>query len=195
MARAGRLGRTVVIICNLRCQADHGFAGWGSANQMIARMIRGVLALALAVSPVFAAEMAVAATRAQETIPIEAQDGAYVVPVLVNGLLPLKFIVDSGSADVSIPADVASTLKKLGTLSGADLLGSKTYLLADGSKVSSEIYRIESLKIGGLVMQNVTVRVSAEKSSLLLGQSFLSRLKSWSVDNAKQILIIYGNGT
>jgi clan AA aspartic protease (TIGR02281 family) len=133
-----------------------------------------------------------AAPRAQETIPIEAHDGAYVVPVLVNGVLPLKFIVDSGSADVSIPAEVASALKKLGTISGADLLGSKTYLLADGSKVSSEIYRIESLKIGDLVMQNVTVRVSAEKSSLLLGQSFLRRLKSWSVDNAKQVLILMG---
>jgi predicted aspartyl protease len=41
-------------------------------------------------------------------------------------------------------------------------------------------------------MQNVTVRVSAEKSSLLLGQSFLRRLKSWSVDNAKQVLILMG---
>lgn len=155
-------------------------------------MIRGALVLALALSPVPAAARAGAVTRARETIPIEAHDGAYVVPVLVNGLLPLKFIVDSGSADVSIPAEVASTLRKLGTLSGADLLGSKTYLLADGSKVSSEIYRIESLKIGGLVMQNVTVRVSAENSSLLLGQSFLSRLKSWSVDNAKQILVMNG---
>jgi clan AA aspartic protease (TIGR02281 family) len=155
-------------------------------------MIRGVLVLALALSPVPAAARAGAATRARETIPIEAHDGAYVVPVLVNGLLPLKFIVDSGSADVSIPAEVASTLRKLGTLSAADLLGSKTYLLADGSKVSSEIYRIESLKIGSLVMQNVTVRVSAENSSLLLGQSFLSRLKSWSVDNAKQLLVMNG---
>jgi clan AA aspartic protease (TIGR02281 family) len=160
----------------------------------MARRIRGtlVLALALAASPVLAAEMDGAAPRAQQTIPIEAHDGAYVVPVLVNGVLPLKFIVDSGSADVSIPAEVASALKKLGTISGADLLGSKTYLLADGSKVSSEIYRIESLKIGDLVMQNVTVRVSAEKSSLLLGQSFLRRLKSWSVDNAKQVLILMG---
>jgi clan AA aspartic protease (TIGR02281 family) len=162
---------------------------------MARRVIRGALALVLAIAPVSAAERNRAVTRAQEAIPIEAQDGAYVVPVLVNGLLPLKFIVDSGSADVSIPAEVASTLRKLGTLSGADLLGSKTYLLADGSTVSSEIYRIESLRIGGLVMQNVTVRVSAEKSSLLLGQSFLSRLKSWSMDNAKQVLIITGNGT
>lgn len=190
-----------MIFCNLRCQADHGFVGWGIRKprqalwvQIIARrVIWGALVLALAISPVSAAEMEGAVTRAQEMIPIEAHDGAYVVPILVNGVLLLKFIVDSGSADVSIPAEVASSLRKLGTMSGANLLGSKTYLLADGSKVSSEIYRIESLKIGRLVMQNVTVRVSAEKSSLLLGQSFLRRLKSWSVDNSKQVLIINGN--
>ena len=153
-------------------------------------LILGALALALAITPASAAEGA--AARGQETIPIEAHDGAYVVPVVVNGVLALKFIVDSGSTDVSISAEVAWTLKKLGAMSGADLLGSKTYLLADGSKVSSEIYRVASLKIGGLVMQNVTVRISPEKSSLLLGQSFLRRLKSWAVDNARQVLIIDG---
>lgn len=47
-----------------------------------------------------------------------------------------------------------------------------------------------SLKVGDLVMQNVTVRVAAEKSGFLLGQSFLSRLKSWSMDNNRQMLII-----
>lgn len=153
-------------------------------------MILGVLALVLALSPASAAEGS--ASRMQDTVPIEALDGAYVVPVLVNGVLPLKFIVDSGSTDVSIPAEVAWTLKKLGAMTGADFLGSKTYMLADGSKVSSEIYRLASLKIGGLVMQDVTVRISPEKSSLLLGQSFLRRLKSWSVDNAKQVMILTG---
>ena len=150
--------------------------------------------LALAASPVGAAAAGDGASPGQTVIPIEERDGAYVVPVLVNDVLPLKFIVDSGSADVSIPADVAWTLKQLGTMSGTDFIGKRTYLLADGSKVSSEIYRMESLKIGGLVMKNVTVRISGEKSSLLLGQSFLRRLNSWSLDNAKKLLIISGTG-
>jgi len=42
----------------------------------------------------------------------------------------------------------------------------------------------------GMVMQDVTVRIAAANSSLLLGQSFLRRLKSWSIDNARQVLII-----
>ena len=135
---------------------------------------------------------AVPAGPRPQMIPIEAENGAYIVPVLVNGVLPLKFIVDSGSADVSIPAEVAFTLKQMGTMTGTDFLGKKTYQLADGSLVSSEIYKVASLKIGGLVMHDVTVRISAEKSSLLLGQSFLRRLTSWSMDNAKKVLIITG---
>lgn len=148
--------------------------------------VAALLAFALSASPA----AALTADQAQQIIPIEARDGAFVVPVVINGVLTENFIIDSGSADVSIPADVAAALKETGTLTPRDLIGSKTYILADGSRVPSETYRIASLKIGGLTMHNVTVRVAAEKSHFLLGQSFLSRLKSWSMDNSRQALII-----
>jgi predicted aspartyl protease len=47
-----------------------------------------------------------------------------------------------------------------------------------------------SVRIGGMVMEDVTVRIATANSSLLLGQSFLRRLKSWSMDNARQVMII-----
>ena len=161
-----------------------------SKKHGLAKLIikRTVLALALAVASVTAA---LADERGmKQIVSVEPHDGAFVVPVVLNDIVTAKFIVDSGSADVSIPEDVALALLKSGTMTDADLLGSKTYLLADGSKVPSKIYRMASLRIGGMVMQNVTVRIAASKSSLLLGQSFLSRLKSWSMDNARQIMII-----
>jgi len=147
-----------------------------------------VLAFALAAGP---AAVARADERpAVQVVSMEPHDGAFVVPVVLNDVMTVKFIVDSGSADVSIPEEVASSLMKSGTMTGADLLGSKTYMLADGSLVPSKIYRMASLRIGGMVMQNVTVRISAANSSLLLGQSFLSRLKSWSMDNSRKVMII-----
>jgi clan AA aspartic protease (TIGR02281 family) len=158
------------------------------------RVLHSWRSYALALTFVLTVSPAVAApangSQAQEIIPIEAHGGAYVVPVLINGVLTLKFLVDSGAADVSIPADAAATLQRLGTLSGNDLLGMKTYVLADGSKVPSEIYKIASLKIGDRVMENVTVRVTSENSGPLLGQSFLNRLNSWSMDNNRRVLII-----
>jgi clan AA aspartic protease (TIGR02281 family) len=164
----------------LRVRALHSWV-WGAA---------AALALGLSVSPAAAGFIGDAASQARQIIPIEARDGAYVVPVLINGVLTENFIIDSGSADVSIPVDFAATLERLGAISPSDLIGSKTYILADGSRLPSAIYRIASLKIGDLVMQNVTVRVAPEKSHFLLGQSFLSRLKSWSMDNARRALII-----
>jgi len=149
-------------------------------------ILRAFLALALAAGSTAAA---LAADRAQ-VVSLEPHDGAFVIPVVLNDIMTVKFIVDSGSADVSIPEDVASSLMKSGTMTGADLIGSKTYMLADGSLVPSKIYRLASLRIGEMVMPNVTVRVAAARSSLLLGQSFLSRLKSWSMDNSRQVMII-----
>jgi clan AA aspartic protease (TIGR02281 family) len=155
-----------------------------------ARGTAALLALALTASPAAAALIGDPESQARGVIPIEAHDGAFAVPVLINGVLTGNFIIDSGSADVSIPAEVASTLIRSGTLSVSDLIGSKIYMLADGSRVPSPTYRLSSLKIGDLVMKNVTVRVAPERSHFLLGQSFLSRLKSWSMDNAKQVLLI-----
>jgi len=149
-------------------------------------ILRAMLALALAAG---SATAALAADRGH-IVSMEPHDGAFVIPVVLNDVMTAKFIVDSGSADVSIPEDVASALMKSGTMTGADLIGNKTYMLADGSLVPSKIYRLASLRIGEMVMSNVTVRVAAAKSSLLLGQSFLSRLRSWSMDNARQVMII-----
>jgi clan AA aspartic protease (TIGR02281 family) len=150
------------------------------------QIIRAVLALALSAG----SAVVTLAGEASQTIPVEPHDGAFVVPVVLNDVLTEKFIVDSGSADVSIPQEVATTLMNLGTITAADRLGNKVYMLADGSEVPSQIYRIASLRIGSMEMKNVTVRVAAAKSDLLLGQSFLSRLQSWSMDNAHHVMII-----
>jgi hypothetical protein len=78
--------------------------------------------------------------------------GTFAVPVVINGAIALDFIVDSGAADVSIPADVVITLMRTGTIKESDFLGQKTYMLADGSKVPSQTFRIRSLKVGDRVL-------------------------------------------
>src|SRR5208282_1444043 len=116
------------------------------------------------------------------SIPMRIEGGTYVVPVLINDAITLDFVVDSGAADVSIPADVVMTLMRTGTLKESDFLGEKTYVLADGSKVPSQTFRIRSLKVGNKAIVNVNGSVASVHGDLLLGQSFLGRFKSWSVD-------------
>jgi predicted aspartyl protease len=121
-------------------------------------------------------------------VALRKESGLFFVAVLINDKISLDFILDSGASDVSIPADVVLTLMRTGTITAADFRGTNTYVLADGSTIPSKTFRIKSLKVGNRVLANVSGSLSPVEGSLLLGQSFLSRFKSWSVDNLRQVL-------
>jgi len=124
-------------------------------------------------------------------VPLENANGVYIVPVVVNGAASVKFAIDTGAADVAMPADVVAALMKAGLVTKADFLGEKTYVLADGSRMPSQIFQIRSLQVGDVVITNVRASVTPEKrGATLLGQSFFGRLKSWSLDNVRHALII-----
>ena len=132
----------------------------------------------------------VAARASGRIIPMQNEGGGYVVPVLINNSITLNFVVDSGASVVTVPSDVVTTLIRTGTLKNSDFLDMKTYVLADGSKVPSRTFRIRSLKIGDMVVENVIGSVAPVQGGLLLGQSFLGRFKLWSIDNTKHELVL-----
>jgi predicted aspartyl protease len=133
---------------------------------------------------------AVTPTNASSAIPLQEQGGTFVLPVLINNAITLSFVVDSGAADVSIPRDVYSTLIRSGTISEADVIGQQTYRLADGSMSPETTFRIRVLKVGDRELENVRGSVAPESGTLLLGQSFLSRFNSWSIDNERHVLLL-----
>ena len=114
----------------------------------------------------------------------------YEVPVEVNGAITLNFILDTGASEVNIPADVALTLYRAGTIRESDFLPGQTYRLADGSLLKSSRFLLQSLKIGKNRIANVPASIGNTTSPLLLGQSFLERLGAWGVDSQKQVLTI-----
>jgi clan AA aspartic protease (TIGR02281 family) len=122
------------------------------------------------------------------SVPLLEKGGTYLVPAVINESIKLNFVIDSGAADVSIPADVVMTLLRTGTLQTADFMGEKTYQLADGSSLPSATFRVRSLAVGGKVIENVNAAVAPVTGTPLLGQSFLSRLDSWSINNRQQSL-------
>jgi hypothetical protein len=79
---------------------------------------------------------------------------------------------------------------RTGTLQETDFIGKQSYKLADGSAVPSPTFRIRSLTANKVEIGNVKARVAPVAGDLLLGQSFLSRFKSWSIDNARQALVL-----
>jgi hypothetical protein len=116
--------------------------------------------------------------------------GTFKVPVRINGVLELQFTVDSGASDVTIPADVVMTLIRTGTIRDSDFVGEQTYRLADGSTVKSRTFRIRQLQVGSRTIENVLGSVANVEGSLLLGQSFLSRFRRVSFDNAQGVLVL-----
>jgi len=116
--------------------------------------------------------------------------GTLVVPVMINNAITVPFTVDSGASDVSISSEVLRKLIDSGTMSQADFLGKQVYHLADGSKVSSDTFRIHVLKVGDREVRDVLGSVTNDADSLLLGQSFLTRFRAWSIDNQRQVLLL-----
>jgi hypothetical protein len=141
-------------------------------------------------SGMWADEEFVGAVASQDSVAMEKEGGVYVVPVRFNGAITLNAIIDSGAADVSIPADIVSTLIRAKTISEQDFLGVQTYVLADGTEVPSPRFRIRSLNVGNKSLENVTASIASGNAEILLGQSFLGRFKSWSVDNDRHVLIL-----
>jgi clan AA aspartic protease (TIGR02281 family) len=124
------------------------------------------------------------------SITMQKHAGIYLVPVTINNAVTLDFVVDSGAADVSVPAAVVSSLMRAGAIKQTDFLGTQTYRLADGSVAPSATFRIRSLKVGETTLENVTGTVALYEGGLLLGQSFLGRFKSWSIDNTRHELVL-----
>lgn len=123
-------------------------------------------------------------------VPLVRNGGVYTVPVQINGAITLDFIVDSGAAEVNIPADVVMTLIRAKTIALSDFLPGATYVLADGTRLEGARFTIRMVRIGDHVIQNVSASIGDVKSQLLLGQSVLERLGRWSLDTRRGVMVL-----
>ena len=168
-----------------------GAAALGGCALALASCLPSTPPAAANTPPAATAAAAAAPTGPVEIdVPLEADHGTFRVPVLINNTLSVKATLDSGASDVVIPAAVAEELARGGTIADSDYIGDRTYELADGSTVPSKVFNIRSLKVGALELTNVRAALGGRGSSLLLGQSFLSRLEHWSIDNRRHVLVL-----
>jgi hypothetical protein len=77
-----------------------------------------------------------------------------------------------------------------GTLTSDDMIDTQNYRLANGTEQKSPRFRFRSLRVGNVELRDVIGSVVVQNGDLLLGQSFLSRLKSWSIDNERHIFLL-----
>jgi clan AA aspartic protease (TIGR02281 family) len=127
-------------------------------------------------------------SAAGETIPLQRDRGAFHVVGRVNGAVSVNFVLDTGASDVLIPQEVADALTRSGALGRDDFIGTQTYQLADGSRVKSRRIVLRELTVGGQSVRNVVASIGPARSPALLGQTFLSKFPSWTLDNERQVL-------
>ena len=128
------------------------------------------------------------ASNAQERIRMTLEDGIYTVPCEVNGL-KLKFVFDTGAADVHLSLIEAAFMLKNGYIDSDDFLGTGTYSMADGSITENALVNLKTIKIGNTIIRNVTACISSKiDASLLLGQSAIKKLGPFLIDGEYLVL-------
>ncbi len=110
------------------------------------------------------------------------------VPVRINQAVSIPFIVDSGASEMAIPADVFRTLMRSHSVKDSDFIGDGVFVTADGTKHTSQRFVLREVTVGRHVINDVIANVVPIEGDPLLGQSFLSRLPSWSIDNKAHVL-------
>jgi hypothetical protein len=127
--------------------------------------------------------------EAQE-VKIERHGSTYRVPVRINDTITLPFLLDTGASDLVIPADVALTLIRAGALRSGDFVGKDRYRLANGSEEVSELVVLHEVQVGEHIVRNVTASISPSQGEPLLGQSFLSKFGTVTLDYKRLVLIL-----
>lgn len=121
---------------------------------------------------------------------LASKSGILVAPAVLNNSIKADFIVDSGASDVSISAELYSRMVKSGAITDTDITGSRQYVNASGETSRATTFILRSLKVGHVEVSRVEASVGSFRAPLLLGESFLKRFKSWSIDNARQELVL-----
>ena len=126
-------------------------------------------------------------------IPFTPAGGVMEVECKVNNL-PLKFIFDTGASSVSLSMVEANFMLKNGYLRRSDIVGSGSFIDANGDISEGTLINLREIDFGGLKLDNVHASVVRnQKAPLLLGQSVLGRLGKIEIDYQNKKIIIKPN--
>jgi len=137
--------------------------------------------------PVYVAQTAPSGRREAS---LTKRGGNLTLDVTLNRTTTVRMELDSGASAVVIPKYLALRLAGEGTLTSADFVGWRSYVLADGKEHRLPEYRLRAITVAGVTVTNVLCAVEDDGASLLLGRSFLDKFSSWSVDNSRSVLIL-----
>jgi clan AA aspartic protease (TIGR02281 family) len=121
-----------------------------------------------------------------ENIKLRDDNDTLWTSVVINGKHTKEMVVDSGANSISLPFNLAKEM-------GIEILSTDPKIiciLADGREVPGTLKKLESVRVGKFIVEDVECVVLDEiaiRATPLLGMSFLGQFK-FEVDKARQIL-------
>ncbi|HKO13235.1 MAG TPA: retropepsin-like aspartic protease [Acidobacteriaceae bacterium] len=122
-------------------------------------------------------------------VPIDRQHGGIYASATFNHSVTIMTMLDSGATDVVIPRTLALELMAGGSLTQADYVGLAKATLADGREIVQVRYLLRAITVAGHTVTDVICSVS-DGQDVLLGQGFLDKFSSWSIDNGRNLLVL-----
>jgi predicted aspartyl protease len=145
----------------------------------------GVTSSSGASTPAAAAQL----TRRTE-IPIRYDGSRYFVDGKVVGVEEVSFVLDTGATLVSIPRPALDRLLSQGKIKESDFRGRIAFTGWDGGVTYRETLTLPSLHVGEEIVENISAAEARNQDTALLGVSFLSKFRNWSIDHERRLLIL-----
>lgn len=116
-------------------------------------------------------------------IPLIRSGESHLVNATVNDSISVTFILDTGAEDISISEAVSARLG----LTARDVVDYVIITDANGGSKRRPVVILRNLDVGGYVLHNVEATVG---NSTLLGQPFLRKFASYTIDNRRNVLTL-----
>lgn len=127
--------------------------------------------------------------KTEKSIKLKTMYGQKFIDVNVNGIKS-QFLIDTGASDLLVPREFLTSLIKSNYINRRfHFMRYQNYLIADGSLINAEVWRIPEISIGNFNISNVEVAV-VENGSYLFGMSALNKLGNVSIDLENNRIII-----
>lgn len=122
-------------------------------------------------------------------IRLRKEGGVFFVPIKIDGLPEIPFVVDSGASEIALTDDIFRVLIRTGAIKKADFLKHGQMSIADGTVVNVRRIRVHTVEIGGRSIEGLeAVILPSTATAPLLGQNFFKRVEPWNIDTGRGVL-------
>ncbi len=124
-------------------------------------------------------------------IPLVGNDSQFLVEAIVNDLVPLRLLIDTGASITSIDKNI------LGQISNRGASTSRGTLQTVNGRVDTTLVKLNSLRVGGFSVREIeaaAIEPIAEHFDGLLGMDFLGQFK-FAIDQERKVLFLDQRGS